>query len=154
MNPGQLLEHVIRPTLDYLGAGGESAERLILGTAAVESGFSEIVQIGGGPALGLFQMEPATANDIITNFLAYRPELNNKVSDLFIGLPDVSNLIGNLPYATAMCRVHYLRVPEALPDTVDGMADYWKGHYNSRLGRGTPEKFKQAWIYHGLENLF
>lgn len=155
MNPGQLLEHVIRPTLDYLGAGGESAERLILGTAAVESGFSEIVQVGGGPARGVFQCEPATENDIHQNFLAYRPHLNDLVDRLIVlGTPEMDNLTGNLFYATAMCRVHYLRVPEALPDTVDGMAEYHKQYYNTHKGKSTPEKFKQAWIYHGLENLF
>ncbi len=41
--------------------------------------------------------------------------------------------IWNLAYATAMCRVHYLRVPRPLPDAgaVRAMGEYWKRHYNT-----------------------
>jgi hypothetical protein len=41
-----------------------------------------------------------------------------------------------------MCRVHYLRVKEALPTENDaaGMASYWKRYYNTVLGKGTIEQ--------------
>lgn len=53
-------------------------------------------------------------------------------------------LITNLAYATAMARVFYRRVKEALPaaDDLDGMGRYWKKYYNTPLGRGTVEEFK------------
>ena len=49
----------------------------------------------------------------------------------------------NLGYATAMCRVHYRRVLEPLPgaDDIPGLAEYWKQHYNTPLGRGTVGEF-------------
>jgi len=28
-----------------------------------------------------------------------------------------------------------------IPDTLEGQAEYWKKHYNSGVGKGTPEKF-------------
>ncbi|WP_288900676.1 hypothetical protein [uncultured Sneathiella sp.] len=37
-----LRAHVVRPTLDALGMGGEAAENLILGTGLVESGFRHL----------------------------------------------------------------------------------------------------------------
>ena len=48
------------------------AENLIMGTAAQESGFTYIKQLGGGPALGMFQVEPATAEDILFRYLKIR----------------------------------------------------------------------------------
>src|SRR5258708_26545125 len=36
-------------------------------------------QLGGGPAVGLFQMEPTTHDDCWTNFLNFRPVLAGKV---------------------------------------------------------------------------
>ena len=42
-----------------------------------------------------------------------------------------------------MCRVHYYRVSEALPEEndIEGMARYWKKYYNTPLGAGTEEEF-------------
>ena len=46
-----------------------------------------------------------------------------------------------------MARIHYLRVPEALPaaDDVVGLAAYWKRYYNTELGAGTVEKFVESY---------
>ncbi|KAF0118141.1 MAG: hypothetical protein FD149_866 [Rhodospirillaceae bacterium] len=67
---------VIRPTLLHLGLHSPAAEALLLGTAIQESRLGTYLrQTGGGPALGVYQMEPATHEDIWTNFLAYRPDL-------------------------------------------------------------------------------
>ena len=40
-----------------------------------------------------------------------------------------------------MCRVHYLRVKEALPTTPEGYAEYWKKYYNTSSGKGTAKEF-------------
>lgn len=51
----------------------------------------------------------------------------------------------NLIYATAMCRVHYRRVPEPLPPAGDleAQAAYWKAHYNTAAAAdaGTVARF-------------
>ena len=52
-------------------------------------------------------------------------------------------MTGNLYYATAMCRVHYRRVKEPIPNTVIGQAQYWKRYYNTPLGKGTEENYIQ-----------
>lgn len=159
MNAKQLLELVIRPTLIELGLHSVAAERLVLGTIYQESGGEYIQQLGGGPALGLIQMEPQTHNDIWRNFLAYHPKLKFKVADLLSHkariesfsstsngrpiVPPAAELIGNLKYAVAMCRIHYLRVPQALPhpDGLQGFADYWKKYYNTPEGKGSVVEF-------------
>jgi hypothetical protein len=48
----QLLELVVRPVLDEIGAGGVAAEQLVMGTIAQESDMGTwLHQRGAGPAL-------------------------------------------------------------------------------------------------------
>ncbi len=143
----QFREHVVVPALDYVGLYSKVAERLVVGTALVESyDLQYIQQLGNGPARGLFQMEPDTHEDIWGNYLRYRPDLADKVRALMqIGRDGLEQLYGNLDYQAAMCRVHYFRKSQPLPDEDDleGLARYWKDHYNTRLGAGTIDGFRQ-----------
>lgn len=149
MDAQVFLEVVIRPALLALGLHSAAAEELLLGTAMVESQLVHREQLGGGPALGLFQMEPATHDDIWTHYLAYRPALARKVEAL-LSRPDAdrhAELLVNDVYAAAMARIHYKRVAEALPavgDT-DAMAGYWKRYYNTPRGKGRAAKYVQTW---------
>ena len=146
---GQLRELVIRPALEALHLYSEAAEELVIGTAIQESGLRYLRQLGHGPALGLWQMEPATHDDLWLNFLAYRPDLANRVESL-VAAPIPQALAGNLWYAAAMCRVHYYRAPEALPEAGDseGQAALWKLRYNTPRGAGTVEEYLANWRKH------
>lgn len=143
----QLRTLVVRPTLEYLGLWSQSAEELLLGTAAQESHLGTYIkQLDAGPAVGIYQMEPATSSDIWFNYLKYKQDLQVKIRELISNGLKTSlsdHMIGNLYYATAMARVHYLRVPEKLPSAEDlpGLAKYWKKYYNTSLGRGTEKEF-------------
>jgi hypothetical protein len=140
----QLRDDVVRPVLTALNAHSAAAEVLLLGTAAQESHVTYLRQLGGGPALGIYQMEPATHDDIWDNYLSYRSSVADGVSSyLAPNQPRHDQLIWNLAYATAMCRMHYRRVPASLPaaNDVAGLAAYWKAHYNTPLGAGTEEEF-------------
>lgn len=144
INIPQFIEYVIQPTLKHLDLDSRSAQELLLGTAIQESRIHYLHQIGGGPAQGVFQMEPNTHNDIWTNYLAYKQDLAIKVNELaLLGPGDIQQMCGNMYYAAAMCRIHYLRVPKALPDAGDleGQAEYWKEFYNTYLGAGTVEEY-------------
>lgn len=141
---GQFRSLVVRPTLERLDAHSAAAENLVLGTALQESALRYLHQLGSGPALGLFQMEPATHDDLWDSYLAHRADLRERVAALLApGAARLDQLVWNLGYATAMCRVHYRRVPAALPDAGDvaGLAAYWKQYYNTPAGRGRPEEF-------------
>lgn len=141
--------YVVRPVLHHLGLHSLAAESLLIGTAAQESGGGRYLeQLGGGPALGIYQMEPGTHRDIWQNFLAHRADLASRVADLCApGLSRLEQLPANLLYATAMARVHYLRVPQSLPSAYDvpALAAYWKQHYNTPLGRGSVAEFISNW---------
>ncbi|WP_157269367.1 hypothetical protein [Azohydromonas aeria] len=140
---------VIKPTLLKIGLWTPAAEELLLGTALKESGLQFRRQIGGGPARGLFQMEPATHDDIWKNFLKYRAKLADQILGLRAspGADAIQELTDNDVYAAGMARVHYLRAPAALPaaGNVQAMAAYWKQHYNTVLGAGTVQGYVDAW---------
>lgn len=66
-------------TLKEIGLHSTDAVELIMGTFAQESNFKYTRQIGGGPALGYGQIEPATFDDIVVNFLRFKPDLLEKI---------------------------------------------------------------------------
>lgn len=129
---------VIRPTLEYLGMWSNAAESLVLGTGIYESNFSYLKQVGGGPALGYYQIEPATHADLYENFLAYHTEIKTKLVRLLGMTPTpTEQLVSNLRYTTAVCRLIYYRHPEPLPEDIGGMAMLYKKWYNTPGGKGT-----------------
>lgn len=151
----QVRQWIVKPTLEYLGLWSLSAERLVLGTAVHESRLRYIDQIDKynrpGPAFGLWQMEGPTHADLYNSFLSYQPELKLKVTRLasfYSGsFPDPGEMVGNLKYACAMCRIHYRRVKAPLPDDVRGLAEYAKRYYNSMLGKATVQQYQDAIQY-------
>lgn len=144
INSVQFRSEIVKPTLDLLGLWSEAAENLVWGTAVHESKLTYLRQLGGGPALGFFQMEPVTHNDIWDSFLVYRPGLQSLVQALVASKPDkITQLETNLFYATAMCRLKYYRDPAPLPnaDDLSALGALWKRVYNSPLGAGTAEQW-------------
>lgn len=139
---GQFKDLIVRVTTD-IGLYSPAATNLLLGTAAKESEFGTYLrQLGRGPALGAFQMEPATHADIWDKYLGFNSKLSAAVS-LYCMDHLAEELEWNLAYAIVMCRVHYKRVPAALPaaDDLPGMAHYWKVYYNTVKGAGTEAEF-------------
>lgn len=134
---------IVRPVLLHLEMWSKAAENLMVGTALQESGLTYLRQVGGGPALGVFQMEPKTHDDIWKNYLMFRAKILLRVNDYKNLSPSENMLIGNLNYATAMARVHYYRRSEPLPDAddIESLGEYWKYFYNTPAGAGTVEEF-------------
>lgn len=128
-----------------------TARELLMLTAATESHLGTYWRQIKGPARGIFQMEPATEQDIWVNFLAYKQPLLKLLKDL-LGPANFNfpALQWNLAYQIAMARVHYFRVKKPLPligatgnwshKEVMQLAEYWKDHYNTSAGKGTPKK--------------
>ena len=149
----QLHDHIIKPTLEYMGGNyySKDAAFLLLCTAAVESNCGYYIKQVGGPALGIWQMEPDTYNDIIDNCDAINEnniKFYNKIHRLwnFENYGVVHALISHPVYACAMARLKYSMDSAALPDHNDIKAvyDYYKRIYNTPLGASTYDKFKSA----------
>lgn len=152
MNVTQLVDSVIVPVLHHIKLYSDEAVELIAGTIAQESDMGEYLRQIRGPALGICQMEPATHKDIYDNFLKYRPCLREKLEQLCSDYNGAAaeEMVGNLYYSVAMCRVHYFRVPKKLPKVGDlkGQAAYWKRWYNTPLGHGTEGQYIKSFERH------
>lgn len=137
------LKKLIADTLQSIGLYSGDAVELLMGTCAQESHLGKYRrQMGGGPALGIFQMEPATFRDICENYLRYKPALAGKVRAVAgVECFEAEDLVNNDKLAACFARVHYLRVKESIPGDLQGWARYWKKYYNTPLGKGTEAEF-------------
>lgn len=150
LEPKVLLNVIIKPTLTYIDLGGMDAETIVFNIAKQESSCGKYIrQLGYGDgslegAFGIYQCELKTYYDIYDSYLSYHHDLIEKVDSLKIkSLTDAENLMYNLPYATAICRVHLYRFKEKLPkyDDIEGQAKFWKKYYNTELGKGEEPDF-------------
>jgi len=149
MDPRQLAR-LINPALalvangEMVGFDGPDAVTFLVGIAAVESRLRLLRQVGGGPALGLWQIEPATHDDLLASWLDTRPEVRSRVLSLRAEAPARHvQLASNLAYGAVIARLLIWRAPARLPRATDvpGQAKVWKQYYNTAGGAGTEEKY-------------
>lgn len=138
----------VKSTLKKYNMYSEGMYKLLLGTAATESEFGKFNKQIGGPALGVFQMEPRTAQDIWTEYLEYHPFLRAKVkSTLWKNVNRKTQLRYNLEYQTLMAVVHYKRAEERHNIKIEEDASRWscswyyKRYYNTHKGKGSTIRF-------------
>ena len=105
-------------------------------TAAKEShlGFW-IHQLGKGPALSPWQIEPETFDWLRSAFPQY------------LAKRDSSELVYDLRLAALTARIRYLVDYEPLPahTDVEGMAKLWKRVFNTEQGKGTVQEAIDAY---------
>ena len=150
----EIRDLIIVPTLADFGKGGFSFNKsacidLVYGTALAETGLRDLEQ-ERGPALGFWQMEPATHDDIWENYLKYDSALRTTLINV-CALRDPYNyeppnhpLIFNLRYGCAMCMIHYHRYLKTIPTDLKGQAEAWLKTYN-RGGKGSIEHYLETW---------
>lgn len=149
-----VLQYVVTPTLQYLDPEipySRGAERLLLGTAIHESKLQWLDQTapGPGPAYGLWQVEAATHDDLWTRFVEPRQALAHKLRSLRAPWASpIDQLRWNLPYACAIARVVYFRIPDPMPavDDVDTMAALSKRVFNTVKGKATVDDYRRALV--------
>ena len=129
----------------------KEARALIYETAMAETGYRHLEQMGDGPAVSFWQIEPATAIDNCQHYLKHRKHYLYKCAE--VSMVDIKYwqnyselmwseiLESNLSAAIIHCRLKYWRVPKRMPNTLEGRAKYWKKYYNSEQGAGTEEKY-------------
>ena len=134
----QLRELIIKPALSDLLLLSDDAIELLMFTCAVESYGGTYLKQRNGPALGIYQMEPVTYNDIWQNYLKSKSSLLMMLLSNFEvhSMPHEDRLIYDLRFATAMARLHYARVIQPIPpaNDIDAIWNYYKDHYNTSLG--------------------
>ena len=141
------IKDIIDWTLKYLDMYSEDAADLVFKTGMAETGYKAIKQYGGGPALGFWQVEPATINDTMENYVKYRSKLEKLLISLgYDETHSEMRVMSNIALQVAFCRLKYKRDKYALPKANDlkAQAEYWKRVYNSHLGKGTIKHFMEA----------
>ena len=138
----QFRELIVRPALRKMGLYSPVAEELLVGTALYESRLTYLKQLGG-PALGVYQIEPDTLTDVYENYLYFRENMLMVMDELQGHMEAEEAVVANLMYATAIARLVYYRSSMPLPDSDDleGMAKMYKVVYNTHEGKGTEEGF-------------
>lgn len=145
---------IVQPTLVGINEQipySKAAENLLVGTALQESGLVHLKQLGNGPALGFYQIEPATHKDIWKNFVSYREDLGKLMLHYVTMSPELDyQLMTNMVYATIIARLVYYRVSEPLPqaDDIEALGAYWKKHYNTIKGKGKASEWVEKYKEH------
>ena len=107
-----LRDHVIRPTLKYLGKWTPATEEFLL-NAAIDGPDLGLFSARSGEGLGIFRITAAQHRDLWDRYLAFNPEIASRVRGLasqraFLSDPD-SELQTNLSYCTAIAWLMYQR---------------------------------------------
>lgn len=139
-NKAQFASLIKRILTEYAGSfAGPSlctaaAINLLLGTAAQESHFGTYLKQIKGPAMGAFQMEPATFEWLKGRYAKTFPMFKDC---------EAEDMEWDLMLAIVFARLRYRVVPEALPaaDDLPALASYWKKYYNTEAGAGTVDEF-------------
>ena len=158
MRYSQVKELIVTPVLNKLSFSctPESVELMLMTMGHESLGGEFIEQVGGGPALGVYQMEVNTYEDIWDNYLRYNGPLAQDVYSV-LGHTNAKSymMVGNLYFATVMARMHYRRVREAIPAREDfgtentwlrALASYAKIYYNTYLGKATPQEYLDDYL--------
>ena len=139
----ELIRWVIEPTLQRLGVQHPQAARLLLATAAQESGLGSHLKADGQRGLGIYQLHSLTHRHVWDDYLVNFPELASTVRGLasqhnFLDNPH-AELTTNLTYATAIAWFVYARntdfeLPEDASD--EQLARLWKRFFHPRSSIG------------------
>jgi len=124
--------------------GGENAKKLLLETAAAETGLGEAVDTSWWTGIGLMQFDKIGFDDVKQRT---SPAVKDKVLHCFgidIDRVEHTDLRWSPLLSLVFARLKYRLVPSAIPSTLEGRAAYWKKWYNSELGAGTPQHYIES----------
>ena len=147
------LKDLIERVLNRIELYSPEASDLVFKTLKVESLLKYVRQIKG-IAVGFGQCEPWVAVDICKNYLKYRPDLMKQVADTinvklsYFTLPKEEDwawiLETNIAAMISFCRLHYRRIPKALPKkNLDEQWIYYKKYYNTERGKATNDHWME-----------
>ena len=143
------LRNLITTTLKQVDLHSPDAVELLMLTAAQESRCGDYIRQTSGPAIGVFQMEPATYNDMWHRVIPKDDGLQTKILKAvgLTSIPPAERMEWDLKLAIIMARVKYKSIPAALPaaNDLNGMAAYYKRYYNTELGAATVEEAMAAY---------
>lgn len=152
ITPTHFLEYIIEPATELcMTLAGVPAppymDTLLLATASQETLLGKWLHQIRGPALGVFQVEPATLDDLLNNYIKSAKRFNRLMQAVSLpGAEPREQIIFDLRYAAVISRLYYFRVKEPLPaeTTFASLWHYYKTYYNTAAGKATERDFARA----------
>ena len=143
------IKEIAEYALYKIDSYSDDALALVVRTGMAESGYRALKGYGeGNPAIGFWQIEPATMNDMITNYIKYRSHYKKNLISLGMnfGKDKIISVMSNMAIQAALCRLQYRRDKDPIPswDDLEAQGKYWKKVYNTFEGRGTVDHFVEA----------
>lgn len=122
--------------------------QLVLETIQVESYRTHVKQLGGGPALGLIQMEPSTYEDLMSFVRRYK-SVNSQVMSFYDKKSSLEdNLKHNVPFQIALVLANYWRkcgnLLSSFTQSEESRWTLYKIQYNSTLGATDRDRYMEA----------
>jgi hypothetical protein len=157
VNPYQFANLILEPAYKACNMYSLNAMYLMTCIAGVESKLTHLKQLPNGPAVGLFQVEPATYIDTC-RYLNLHPALRDQILSYcqYESLPNVDALIHNLAFNALIARVKIWMIPEQIPSYKDpaAQAAYYEKYYNANADVDKTQEFIKfaaevsGWINH------
>lgn len=135
------LKEMCKEVAKVLG-GGKAAERLILETAIAETiAGTYRVPVRYNYGLGLCQFDKVAFDDVKSRITKNRRGAILQRFNIDIKKLEYRELAYSPILSLICCRLFYLMKPGRIPETLQGRGEYWKRHYNTKLGKGTAEGY-------------
>ena len=148
LNITQFREDIVLPSLHALQMYTKEFAELLVFTCATESAGGTYVKQIHGPAVGIFQIEPASLTDLWVNFIVRNPSYMNLLTMNFgvHRMPMPIDLITDLKLATAICALFYKRHKVNVISTEPSdLWDIYKKYYNTELGKAEKDTSLKAY---------
>jgi hypothetical protein len=131
----EMRELVVRPAIRHIGLWSKEAEELVMATAMMESRFVHL-------STGLWNITKERYWVVYVEMLEGNNYLMTKTMDYQLpNIDPIDQLPGNHFLGAIICRLYYRMNDDPLPRSVKGMADYWKEHYETFLGKKKSKEF-------------
>lgn len=153
VSKSQALEYA-RAVCSVVG-GNPNAANMMIETAAAETLLGEYRDPTPYAAgTGLTQVDKGTFDWLKGRYKGH--SIATQIHNAFgISLSRVSysDLETSPLLAFIFCRLRYYTVPAAIPPSREGRAEYWKRHYNTSAGKGTPGEYLERCEQAGVDEL-
>jgi len=142
INPAQLRDLITRVLKEIPHGYSEDAVELLMMIAAHESRLGTYIKQVGGPALGIFQIEPATHGDVFDN----GDSCIHNASLLGYDLECSEMLEYDLRYQILMARQKLFMISEPIPSGLIARARYCKYYWNTAHGKARETDYLDAYL--------
>lgn len=142
VNPNQAREYA-SAVCDVLGHGERGgATIMLLETAAQETHVGRYRDpTPNGAGRGLCQVDEIAFVDVVARSRDKNLGLISQAFGIDMAMVQHRDLDFSPLLSFIVCRLFYMLIPEPFPLDLAGRAQYWKTHYNTKLGKGTVDEY-------------